>query len=83
MENPIDRRRLLCRAEDLKNQICVKNCIIIVSGFTKAQQVNDKKLREEVREVKRRGLGQSGVVGVKIWKDEVVRGKVEERCWHR
>ena len=41
----------------------------IVPNLTKAQQVSDKKLREEVK-----ALRLSGVVGVKILRGEVVRG---------
>ena len=44
MENPIDRRRLLSRAKDLKNKIGMEK-IYIVPDLTKAQQESDKKLR--------------------------------------
>lgn len=46
MKNPIDRR-LLFRTKDLKNKIYMEK-IYIVPDLTKAQQVSDKKLSDEV-----------------------------------
>jgi hypothetical protein len=73
VEDGNHRRRLLAKAKELRNMEGMDK-IYIVPDLTKMQQDADRKLREEVRNLRR-----AGEVGVRIVRGVIVKGREGDR----
>jgi len=73
-----DKRRVLSRAKNLKNEAGMGK-IYIVPDLTKIQQTEDKKLREEVKSLRMAGIINVKISNGKVISEEAIKEKNEVR----